>query len=116
MQPSIADVSDAVAAILAAGGIGISPNYVAASYVKRGELVPLPQDYIGPRSTISALWPESRRASPNVKAFINFLSVIFPAETAWGAIVRAKYSASPSLLGPGAATHEPQGRTSQAPG
>lgn len=95
----IADVSDAVAAILAAGGgIGISPNYVAASHVERGKLVPLLQDYIGPRSTITALWPESRRASPNVRAFINFLSEVFPAETAWDAIVRAKYGSSSSPL------------------
>ncbi|XVN16245.1 LysR family transcriptional regulator [Pseudomonas corrugata] len=36
------DVSDAVAAIMAAGGgVGITPYYVAAPYVRRGELIPV---------------------------------------------------------------------------
>lgn len=79
-----ADFSDAVAAILAAGGgIGISPHYVAAPYVRRGELVPLLPQFTVERFTITALWPESRRGSPNVKAFVAFLSELFPALTPW---------------------------------
>ncbi|WP_029354744.1 LysR family transcriptional regulator [Bosea sp. 117] len=84
------DVSDAVAAALAAGGgIGISPTFVAASYVERGLLVPLLQDYFAPRSAITALWPEGRRSSPNVKAFLSFLTEIFPSDPPWDAVVRA---------------------------
>ena len=78
------DLSDAVAAVLAAGGgIGISPCYVAAPYVKRGELVPVLPQFTLERFPITALWPESRRGSPNVKAFVQFLGELFPSPTPW---------------------------------
>ncbi|CDF93962.1 Transcriptional regulator [Pseudomonas sp. SHC52] len=78
------DVSDAVAAIMAAGGgIGITPHYVAAPYVRRGELIPVLPQFTAERFSITALWPESRRGSPNVKAFIAFLLELFPATPAW---------------------------------
>jgi DNA-binding transcriptional LysR family regulator len=84
----VADVSDAVLAIVAAGGgIGISPTFAAAPYVRRRELVPVLQEFIFPRSNITALWPESRRANPNVKAFVNYLSEIFPSPTPWDALI-----------------------------
>ena len=59
----VVDVSDAVVAILAAGGcIGISPTYIAAPYVRRGELVPvLTQFMLRDKFDIAALWPESRQ-------------------------------------------------------
>ncbi|WP_050810611.1 LysR substrate-binding domain-containing protein [Burkholderia ambifaria] len=76
------DTSDAVAAVMVAGrGVGITP-YVAASYVKRGELVPLLTEFVEPRSTITALWPQSRRSSPNVKAFVAHLTKVFAAYAA----------------------------------
>lgn len=85
------DLSDAVAAVLAAGGgIGISPHYVAAPYVKRGELVPVLPQFAMERFPITALWPESRRGSPNVKAFIAFLTEIFPAPAPWDVVVDAE--------------------------
>lgn len=75
----IADASDAVAAIVAAGGgIGITPIYVAAPYLRRGEVVPVLGAFLRPRSYITALWPESRRGNPNVKAFVAFLAELFP--------------------------------------
>ncbi|MDU9036262.1 LysR family transcriptional regulator [Pseudomonas corrugata] len=78
------DVSDAVAAIMAAGGgVGITPYYVAAPYVRRGELIPVLPQFTAERFSITALWPESRRGSPNVKAFIAFLLELFPATPAW---------------------------------
>ncbi|WP_040260899.1 LysR family transcriptional regulator [Pseudomonas massiliensis] len=91
------DVSDAVAAVLAAGGgIGISPTYVAAPYVERGELVPVFPEYAVDRFVITALWPESRRGSPNVKAFLEFLQEVFPAITPWDEIVAT--AATPKSL------------------
>lgn len=85
----VIDASDAVAAVVAAGGgIGISPTYVAAPYVARGELQPLFRDYAVDRFAITALWPESRRGSPNVKAFVAFLNELFAAPTTWDEIVR----------------------------
>jgi DNA-binding transcriptional LysR family regulator len=82
------DVSDAVGAVLAAGGgIGISPTYVAAPYVQRGELLPVFPEYAVDRFVITALWPESRRGSPNVKAFLDFLGELFPSPAPWDVII-----------------------------
>jgi len=82
------DASDAVAALVAAGGgIGISPHYVAAAYVRRGELVPVLPQFTVERFAITALWPESRRGSPNVKAFTAFLLELFPATPPWDQII-----------------------------
>lgn len=84
----VADVSDVVAAVvIAGGGIGIMPTYLAASHVKRGELVPVMPKYAVNRSNITALWPESRRASPNVKAFLALLSDVFAAPPTWDVVV-----------------------------
>ena len=83
-----ADVSDAVTAVLAAGGgIGIAATFVAAPYVARGELVPVLADFAVDRSAVTALWPESRRGSPNVKAFVAFLGELFPAPAPWDVLV-----------------------------
>lgn len=91
----VADVSDAVAAILAAGGgIGVSPHYVAAPFVRRGELRPVLPECSVERFAITALWPESRRGSPNVKAFIAFLLEIFPDTTPWDETVRIAWDES----------------------
>lgn len=80
----ITDFSDAVAAVLVAGGgIGISPTYVVASYVARGALVPVLREFAVERSVITALWPESRRSNPNVKAFLTFLAEVFPFPAPW---------------------------------
>lgn len=85
----VIDASDAVAAVVAAGGgIGISPTYVAAPYVTRGQLKPLFPECAVNRSSITALWPESRRGSPNVKAFVSFLGELFASPTVWDEIVR----------------------------
>jgi DNA-binding transcriptional LysR family regulator len=84
----ITDVSDAVATVIASGGgIGITPTYVAAPYVRRNELVPVLQNFAVPRTSITALWPESRRGNPNVKTFIAFLAEVFPAQPPWDDVV-----------------------------
>lgn len=62
---------------------------VAAPFVKRGELLPVFPEFMVDRFAITALWPESRRGSPNVKAFLEFLIELFPTPTAWDAIVQA---------------------------
>jgi DNA-binding transcriptional LysR family regulator len=78
------DTSDGVAAALVAGGgIGISPTYVAAPYVARGELVPVLYEFAYDRFPLTALWPESRRGNPGVKAFAGFLADIFPVPAPW---------------------------------
>lgn len=76
------DASEGVAAVLVAGGgIGVSPTYLAASYVERGLLVPVLREFAVTRSNVTALWPESRRGSPNIRAFLAFLDKVFPSST-----------------------------------
>ncbi|PZU00350.1 MAG: LysR family transcriptional regulator [Brevundimonas sp.] len=70
----MADASEAlVAAVAAGGGIGMLATFIAAPYVARGELVPILSDFAVERNNIAALWPESRRANPAVRAFLALL-------------------------------------------
>jgi DNA-binding transcriptional LysR family regulator len=84
-KPGItADVSDAVAAVMVAGGgIGMSPTYLSSMYVKRGLLVQVLPEHSYDRSSITALWPESRRDNPNVRAFLKFLVELVPSPAPW---------------------------------
>lgn len=80
----VVDNTEAVTVAVAGGaGIGLSPTYVAAPYVARGELAPVLADYWADRHSITALWSESRRGNPNVKAFVAFLREIFSDPTPW---------------------------------
>ena len=72
------DVSEALVAMLAAGGgIGMGATFVTAPYVARGELVPVLTAFAVERGNITALWPESRRASPAVRAVLKMLQQAF---------------------------------------
>lgn len=74
----VVDVSDALVAILASGGgIGISATFIAAPYVAHGELVPVLSEFAVERHNITALWPESRRTNPAVRAFLTRLQEVF---------------------------------------
>lgn len=74
----VADASDAVLVMLAAGGgIGIGASFMAAPYVKRGELVPVLSAFAVERNNVTVLWPASRRANPAVRAFLTMLDATF---------------------------------------
>jgi len=67
----VVDSSDAViAALIAGGGVGMAASFAAAGHVARGALSPVLGRYAVERSAITALWPESRRANPAVRAFV----------------------------------------------
>jgi DNA-binding transcriptional LysR family regulator len=84
------DVSDAVAEVLAAGGgVGMLASFIAGPYVERGLLVPVLHAFSVNKSTITAVWPESRRGSPNVKAFIAYLEEVFASPAPWDATIAA---------------------------
>lgn len=55
----------------------MSASFVANPYVARGELVPILHRFSVERHNITAVWPESRRANPAVRAFLDFLSEVF---------------------------------------
>jgi DNA-binding transcriptional LysR family regulator len=70
----VVDASEAVLATIAAGGgIGIAACFMAGPWVKRGELVPVLSDFAVERNNITAVWPESRRSNPAVRAFLTEL-------------------------------------------
>lgn len=70
----IVDASEAViATVTAGGGIGVLATFIAAPYVARGELLPVLSEFAVTRYGITALWPESRRSNPAVRAFIDHL-------------------------------------------
>lgn len=84
----VVDSTDAVvAAIAGGGGIGLSPTYIAAPYVARGEIVPVLTEHWVDRYNITALWSESRRGNPNVRAFVDFLLEIFPDPSPWDKVL-----------------------------
>jgi DNA-binding transcriptional LysR family regulator len=73
----VVDVSDAVVEMLAAGGgIGMTASWIAAPYVERGLLTPILQTYWVTSSAIHAVWPESRRNNPAVRALVAFLAEV----------------------------------------
>jgi DNA-binding transcriptional LysR family regulator len=86
----VVDVSDVVVEVLAAGGgIGLAASWSAGPYVERGLLVPVLDEFSVEGSTITAVWPESRRANPNVKAFVSYLEEVFAAAAPWDAVISA---------------------------
>ncbi len=86
----VVDVSDAVAEMLAAGGgIGMLASFIAAPYVERGLLLPVLHEHSANSATITAVWPESRRASPSVRAFVDYLAEVFPSPAPWEATIAA---------------------------
>jgi len=67
----IVDASDAlVATVVAAVGIGLTASFIAALHVASGTLVPVLASHAVERHNITALWPESRRVNPAVRAFL----------------------------------------------
>jgi DNA-binding transcriptional LysR family regulator len=71
----VVDASDAViAAVAAGGGIGMAASFAAAGHVARGELTPVLAAHAVDRNALTALWPESRRANPAVRAFVQALA------------------------------------------
>lgn len=73
----IVDASEAVIATVAAGaGIGMATNFMATPWVKRGELIPVLAVFAVERHNVTAVWPESRRTNPAVRAFLAMLTEV----------------------------------------
>ena len=73
-SPVVVDASEAILAAMAAGaGIGMAASFMAAPRVKRQELIPILSEFAVERHNISAIWPESRRTNPAVRAFLDML-------------------------------------------
>ncbi|MFU2317075.1 LysR family transcriptional regulator [Rahnella sp. PCH160] len=73
-SPIIMDASEAVLTAIAGGaGIGMATSFMAAPWVSRGELIPVLAEFAVKRHNITAVWPESRRSNPTVRAFLDLL-------------------------------------------
>jgi DNA-binding transcriptional LysR family regulator len=70
----VVDASEAVLALVAAGGgIGMATSFMADSWVKNKRLVPILTAFAVERHNITALWHESRRSNPAVRALLDHL-------------------------------------------
>lgn len=70
----IVDASEAVIETIAAGGgIGMGADFMATPWVRRGQLLPVLSDFAVERHNVTAVWPESRRNNPAVRAFLDEL-------------------------------------------
>ncbi len=70
----IVDASEAVIAAVSAGaGIGMATSFMTASLVRKKALIPVLSDFAIERHNISAVWHESRRSNPAVRAFIDLM-------------------------------------------
>jgi len=67
------DFAFVLQAVLAGGGIGRLPTFLARPHVRAGELECVLPDEIVRRGRVTLLWPESRNSSPRVRAFIDFV-------------------------------------------
>jgi DNA-binding transcriptional LysR family regulator len=73
-SPVVVDASEALLAAMAAGaGIGMAASFMAAPRVRRQELIPILTEFSVQRHNITAIWPESRRSNPAVRAFLDML-------------------------------------------
>lgn len=73
-SPAIVDASEAVVAAVAAGaGIGMLASFMADPGVQAERLVPVLSEFAVQRQNITAIWPESRRTNPAVRAFLDML-------------------------------------------
>ena len=63
----------------AISGIGIAqaPDYAAETALREGTLIRILEPWTAPEQQVSAVYPEARRSSRNVTAFVEFLRDIF---------------------------------------
>jgi DNA-binding transcriptional LysR family regulator len=61
-------------AVLRGLGIGCMPDFLAASPLETGELLPLLVDHLDAPGQFNLIWPSSRHLSPKVRVFVDFIS------------------------------------------
>lgn len=84
----VADDGEALAALARAGaGVTAVASYIAAPLVQQGCLVPLLTEYTVEETSISVVYPESRRLNPAVRAFVNFTVDLIAPRPSWDTIV-----------------------------
>lgn len=74
-------------AMLAGGGIATIATFVAAEAVARGELRIVLRDFIAKGPDISLIYLPSHRHAPAVRAFVDYLVALVPADPPWDRII-----------------------------
>lgn len=70
----VVDASEGViTAVAASAGIGMATSFAATAWVKRGQLTPVLSEFAVERHNVTAVWPQSRRTNPAVRAFVEML-------------------------------------------
>ncbi len=70
----VVDASEGVMTAIAAGaGIGMATSFAATAWVNRAQLTPILTEFSVERHNVTAVWPQSRRTNPAVRAFIEML-------------------------------------------
>ena len=64
-------------------GIVIQPTFLVSEAIRRGELVPILENYQWPVSPAFAVYPPTRHLSYRVRAFIDFLADRFAGTPQW---------------------------------
>jgi DNA-binding transcriptional LysR family regulator len=64
-------------------GIVIQPTFLASVAIRRGNLVPILEDYEWPVSPAFAVYPPTRHLSYRVREFIDFLAAYFAGVPYW---------------------------------
>jgi DNA-binding transcriptional LysR family regulator len=70
-------------AAIAGAGLSIQPLFIAWQAVRRGELVPVLEDWTIRELSIQAVYPHRRHLSPKVRAFIDHLAGCFGDPPYW---------------------------------
>lgn len=68
---------------LAGGGIVLAPTFIVGDDLRAGRLVPLLTKYMEADTGIYAVYPQTRRLSPKVRALIDFLVARFGPRPYW---------------------------------
>ena len=80
---TVSDGDGILATLLAGGGLGMTQEFMAGTYVKEKKLVPLLEDIVREDLPIYAVYPSSRHLSPKVRAFVDFLVKIYSPSPYW---------------------------------
>lgn len=69
----VSDYSAALSLVLAGGGIGALPTFIATPHLRDGQLARVLPEWDLLQGTLSLVWPSARHMAPKLRAFIDFV-------------------------------------------
>ena len=85
VAPRVAVRDHEAVLLMALQGLGVAllPGWMAADYASDGRLVKLLPEFRGPAVDFNIVFPPHRAASPNTRAFVDFLTEKFDQNRPW---------------------------------